>query len=48
LGLARALTQEGDVPQARKAYEDFLAYWKDADPELSILRQARIELGKLN
>jgi tetratricopeptide (TPR) repeat protein len=48
LGLARALTQEGDVPQARKAYEDFLAYWKDADPELPILRQARIELGKLN
>jgi len=48
LGLARAFSLEGDVPQARKAYEDFLAYWKDADPELPILRQARTELSKLN
>jgi tetratricopeptide (TPR) repeat protein len=48
LGLARALAQEGDVPQARKAYEDFLAYWSEADPELPILRQARSELNKLN
>jgi eukaryotic-like serine/threonine-protein kinase len=48
LGLARAFALEGDVPRARRAYEDFLAYWKDADPELPILRQAKVELGKLN
>jgi eukaryotic-like serine/threonine-protein kinase len=48
LGLARALSQQGDAPQARKAYKEFLAYWKDADPELPILSQAKIELSKLN
>jgi eukaryotic-like serine/threonine-protein kinase len=48
LGLARALALEGDVPQARKAYEDFLAYWSEADPELPILRQAGAELSKLS
>ena len=48
LGLARALALEGDVPEARKAYEDFLAYWSEADPELPILRQARAELSKLH
>jgi len=48
LGLARALSLEGEIPQARLAYEDFLAYWKDADAELPILRQARTELSKLN
>jgi DNA-binding winged helix-turn-helix (wHTH) protein/tetratricopeptide (TPR) repeat protein len=48
LGLARALALEGDRPQARRAYEDFLAYWSEADPELPILRRARIELSKLN
>jgi len=48
LGLARALSLEGNVPQARKAYKDFLAYWKDADPELPILRQAKIEITKFD
>jgi len=47
LGFARALSLEGNSQQARKAYEDFLAYWKDADPVLPVLRQARIELSKL-
>jgi DNA-binding winged helix-turn-helix (wHTH) protein/tetratricopeptide (TPR) repeat protein len=48
LGLARALSEKGDAPQARRAYEDFLAYWKDADPELPVLSQAKSELSKLN
>jgi tetratricopeptide (TPR) repeat protein len=47
LGLARAFAVGGDVPRARKAYEDFLAYWSEADPELPILRQARAEFSKL-
>ena len=48
LGLARALSLAGDVVQARKAYLDFLADWKDADPELPVLRRARIEFSTLN
>jgi tetratricopeptide (TPR) repeat protein len=48
LGWARALSEKGDASQARRAYEDFLAYWKDADPELPVLSQAKTELSKLN
>jgi eukaryotic-like serine/threonine-protein kinase len=48
LGLARALALAGNVPRARKAYEDFLEYWSEADPEIPVLRQARIELTKLH
>jgi serine/threonine protein kinase len=47
LGLARAAELSGDTSQARKAYEDFLAIWKDADADLSILQAARAERGKL-
>ena len=47
IGLARAAALNGDESTSRKAYEDFLAVWKDADPDLSILRQARLELAKL-
>jgi hypothetical protein len=35
LGLARALVLEGDTSNARIAYQDFFALWKDADPETS-------------
>jgi tetratricopeptide (TPR) repeat protein len=45
LGRARALT--GDVAGARRAYDDFLGLWKDADSEISIFRQARTEYRKL-
>jgi len=38
IGLARAAALNGDASTSRKAYEDFLAVWKDADPDLSILR----------
>ena len=47
IGLARAAALNGDEYTSRKAYEDFLAVWKDADPDLSILRQVRLELAKL-
>jgi eukaryotic-like serine/threonine-protein kinase len=36
-----------DTTKARKAYQDFLALWKDADPEIPILQQARREYEKL-
>jgi eukaryotic-like serine/threonine-protein kinase len=37
-----------DFIKARTAYEDFLSPWKDADPDVPILKQARIEHGKLH
>ncbi len=46
--LARARTKAGDTTGARRAYQDFFAIWKDADPELRILRQAKAEYAKLN
>ena len=42
---ARALA--ADLPNARKSYQDFLAIWKDADPDIPILVQAMREYAKL-
>jgi hypothetical protein len=47
LGLARAAVLQGNTATARKAYQDFLATWKDADPELSLLIEAKKEYEKL-
>jgi hypothetical protein len=47
LGLARAHAMQGDTTKARAAYEDFLTIWKDADPDLPILRQAKAEYARL-
>jgi eukaryotic-like serine/threonine-protein kinase len=47
VGLARAAALAGDSGRARKAYQDFLALWKDADPDLPILKEARQEYAKL-
>jgi hypothetical protein len=33
--------------RARQAYQDFLALWKDADPDIPILKQAKAEYAKL-
>jgi hypothetical protein len=45
LGRARALT--GDNAGARTAYQDFFALWKDADPDIPILKEAKAEYAKL-
>jgi eukaryotic-like serine/threonine-protein kinase len=45
LGLARAYAMGGDTAKARAAYQDFLRLWKDADPGIPILKQARTEYG---
>jgi hypothetical protein len=37
----------GDKESARKAYQDFFALWKDADPDILILKQAKAEYAKL-
>jgi eukaryotic-like serine/threonine-protein kinase len=47
LGLARALALQGDKARARTAYQDFLALWKDADPDIPILKQAKDEFRAL-
>jgi tetratricopeptide (TPR) repeat protein len=47
LGLGRAYTLRGDPAKARAAYQDFLTLWKDADPDIPILKQAKAEYAKL-
>jgi hypothetical protein len=47
LELARAFALAGDEAKAKAAYQDFLTLWKDADPDIPILRQAKAEYGKL-
>ena len=47
IGLARAYAMQGDTVKARSAYEDFFTLWKDADPDISILKQAKVEYPKL-
>jgi serine/threonine protein kinase/tetratricopeptide (TPR) repeat protein len=47
VGLARAAASSGDTTKARKAYQDFFALWKDADPDIPVLQQARAEYEKV-
>ncbi len=47
LGLARAYVLSGDTAKAKTAYQDFFTLWKDADPEIPILKEARAEYAKL-
>ena len=48
LGLARARALEGDTAGARTAYQDFFAFWKDADADIPVLQQAKAEYAKLH
>jgi eukaryotic-like serine/threonine-protein kinase len=45
--LGRAYAMQGDSAKARAAYQDFLTLWKDADPDIPILKQAKGEYTKL-
>ncbi len=47
LGLARAYALSGDTAKATTAYKDFLELWKDADPDIPILKEAKAEYAKL-
>jgi hypothetical protein len=47
IGLARAHALSGDTTKAKAAYQDFLTLWKDADPDIPILKQAKGEYEKL-
>ena len=47
LGLGRAYAIQGDRAKAKTGYQDFLALWKDADPDIPVLKQAKAEYAKL-
>jgi tetratricopeptide (TPR) repeat protein len=47
VGQARGYQLQGDTTKARTAYQDFFALWKDADPDIPILKQAKAEYAKL-
>ena len=47
LGLARAYAMQGDTAKAKAGYKDFLTLWKDADPDIPILKEAKAEYAKL-
>jgi eukaryotic-like serine/threonine-protein kinase len=45
--LARAYALSGDTAKAKTAFHDFLTLWKDADPDIPVLKEARMEYAKL-
>jgi tetratricopeptide (TPR) repeat protein len=47
LGLARAHALQGDTAKARAAFQDFFVLWKEADPDIPVLREAKAEFVKL-
>jgi predicted Zn-dependent protease len=47
LGLARSYALQGDSAKARTAYLEFLNFWKDADPDIPILKEAKAEYAKI-
>jgi eukaryotic-like serine/threonine-protein kinase len=47
LQLGRTFVLSGDKTKARTAYQDLLTLWKDADPDIPILKQAKAEYAKL-
>jgi predicted Zn-dependent protease len=48
VGMARAYAMQGDTQKARAAYEDFFALWRDADPDIPILKKAKVEYAKVH
>jgi serine/threonine protein kinase/Flp pilus assembly protein TadD len=47
LGMARALLSQGDKVKAQLHYQEFVTLWKDADPDIPVLKQAKAEYAKL-
>ena len=47
LGVARGSVLAGDTVRAKKAFQDFFELWKDADPDIPILQQAKAEYAEL-
>jgi len=47
LQLGRAYAMSGDTAKAKAAYQDFFNVWKEADPDIPILKEAKAEFAKL-
>ena len=47
LQLGRAYVLQGNTAKARAAYQDFLTLWRDADPDIPILQQAKAEYANV-
>jgi len=47
LGMARGFALAGESAKAKKAYQDFFELWKNANPDISILKQAKAECARL-
>ena len=47
LQLARTLAVSGDTVKAKSAYDDLLTLWKDADPKIPVVEEARAEYARL-
>ena len=47
LQMGRAYATAGDTAHAKTAYQDFFAQWKNADPDIPVLKQAKAEYAKL-
>ena len=47
LELGRAYALSGDTAKSKTAYQDFFTLWKNADPDMPILKQAKAEYAKL-
>jgi eukaryotic-like serine/threonine-protein kinase len=47
LGMAHGYALAGNRAKAKKAFQDFLELWKDADPDIPVLRQAKVEYARL-
>jgi tetratricopeptide (TPR) repeat protein len=47
LQLGRSYAMAGNTAKAKAAYQDFLTLWKDADPDIPVLKQAKAEYGNL-
>jgi tetratricopeptide (TPR) repeat protein len=47
LQIGRAYAITGDTVKAKAAYKEFLTLWKDADPDIPILKEAQAEYAKL-
>jgi eukaryotic-like serine/threonine-protein kinase len=45
--LGRTFVLSGDKTRAKTAYQDFLILWKDADPDVPVLQEAKAEYAKL-
>jgi len=46
LQIGRAYAITGDTAKSKAAYQDFLTFWKDADPDIPILKEAKAEYAK--